>query len=105
MFTDIKKYNDSRYNALNIHSWLYRGSIECRMHHGTIRADKIVNWGLLWVAILDYAFEHNEMDIKALKGDGFQILMGIAPNEDIKKWLVERKTKFSGQVDERQGDL
>ena len=29
------KYDDARYSALNLHSWIYRGSVECRLHHGT----------------------------------------------------------------------
>lgn len=91
------KYNQSRYNALNLHSWVYRGTIECRMHHGTINFNKIKNWGILWAGILDYAYENTEADLKALKGDPMNILLEICPTEEVQQWVIARKMFFDGQ--------
>ncbi len=90
------KYDQSRYNALNLHSWVYRGTLENRMHHGTVLADVIINWGLLWASIVDYAFEskHTERQLKSLKGDSFQLLVQVAHTDPLKKWLVDRKKFF-----------
>src|SRR6185369_17750971 len=51
-----KKRGDGipRYNALNLHSWFYRGTIEARMFDGTLDADSIIKWGILWAMIGDY---------------------------------------------------
>lgn len=49
------KYNDARYNALNLHSWFYRGTIEYRLLEGTIDPKEIINWGMMWSNILNYA--------------------------------------------------
>ena len=99
------KYEQARYNALNIHSWFYRGSIECRMHQGTVNATRIINWAMLWAAILDFAFYNTENDIKALKGDSFQILMSVAPTAEIKEWLIERRKKFESKSIDENTDL
>lgn len=99
------KYHSARYAALNVHSWVYRGSIECRMHQGTVNAKKIIAWGMLWAAILDYAFTHTEKQIKSLKGDSLSLLLSIAPNDEIKEWIVERRKTFAAGVNENAGDV
>lgn len=60
------KYSPSRYNALNIHSWFYRGTIECRMFEGTVDPYEIKCWGMLWAFILDFAYSSSEKDINNL---------------------------------------
>ncbi len=54
------KYQDARYAALNIHSWFFRGTIECRLFNGTLNAEKIINWGVMWAMILDYVTQHTD---------------------------------------------
>jgi hypothetical protein len=90
------KYNQARYKALNIHSWLYRGTLESRMHSGTIIAEKIINWGILWAAILDTAIELTDREIRDIKGDSMGILLSITPNATIKQWVIDRFTLFNG---------
>jgi hypothetical protein len=89
------KYHDARYRALNVHSWVYRGTIECRLFEGTVNYTDIANWGMLWASILDYAYEMTEKEIRKMTGDGMQILSQIAANDDIRSWLIERKKKFA----------
>ena len=60
------KYDGARYAALNLHSWFFRGTVECRLHAGTARADKIIAWGALWATILDTAYRMTERDARAL---------------------------------------
>lgn len=91
------KYNASRYNALNLHSWIFRGTIECRMHHGTILAEKIINWGVLWAGILDYSFENSEKTIKALSGKPLEVLTMIAPTDTNREWIESRFKTFNNR--------
>jgi hypothetical protein len=89
------KYDHARYAALNLHSWFYRGTVECRLAAGTVSADKIVNWGLLWAGILDTAARLSEAQINALKGDSLEILLSLAPTPGVLEWVKERHAKFN----------
>lgn len=88
------KYNGARYNALNIHSWVYRGTIEFRAHQGTVNPEKIIMWGKLWAAILDYAYDNAERDLRAMKGEPLAILLEICPDKETKEYVIARHTYF-----------
>ncbi len=88
------KYDIARYAALNLHSWFFRGTIECRMHSGTTKAGNVKAWAQLWIAILDYAKTPCPLWDK-LPDDSFQALMSIAPTLEVRDWLVARRAKFS----------
>lgn len=60
------KYNGARYRALNLHSWLYHGTIECRLHQGSTNAEKIQWWGELWSAIIEFVATHQDKEIDAM---------------------------------------
>jgi len=49
------KYDSSRYNAINLHSLFYRGTLEIRHHSGTRNPDKILRWCGLLLKIIYYA--------------------------------------------------
>ena len=62
------KWNDTRYNAINLHSHFYRGTIEFRHHQGALNHIKIINWIDYNLSILDYAKKrYNADDIKLLQ--------------------------------------
>lgn len=93
------KYNDARYKALNLHSWFYRGSIECRMFSGTIRQDKIVPWGILWAGLLDAAAKMSDAEVDEMiaknTGDAnFELLLAVCPNAYVRNWVLNRRDKF-----------
>ncbi len=60
------KYNNARYNALNIHSWFYRGTIECRMFDGTIDPEMISKWGILFALLLDWVVDNTDEETTRL---------------------------------------
>ena len=60
-----RKSHTNRYRAFNVHSFLYRGTIEFRMPPGTIYAVNIINWGLLLESIVQYAKIHTMKDVIA----------------------------------------
>jgi hypothetical protein len=92
----------ARYHGLNLQSWLFRGTIEFRMHQGTINKDKIANWGMLLAAIIDYAYSAREKDIKALDY-GLDTLKHVVRTSVKNKktadrmlaWMDERIAKFA----------
>ena len=49
-----EKYNESRYNGLNLHSRFLHGTVEYRYHHGTLSHYHITNWVLFCLAMSDY---------------------------------------------------
>jgi hypothetical protein len=60
-----------RYNALNIHSFFMRGTIESRLHHGSVLPGEIYQWAKMWVEIMDAVgklSDHQVDDIVTVSG-------------------------------------
>lgn len=93
-FKDTKrnKYESVRYHALNLHSWIHRGTVECRMYHGTVKARGAKTWGMLWAGILDFAYKHGEAEIDLLvrTKSPHDLLMMCAPTDAVRNWLQNR---------------
>lgn len=83
------KYNEARYGALNLHSWFYRQTIECRLHPGTIDPFEIQAWGVLWAMILDAAKAGYTPEGKT----SYQRLVDIASRNKLSLAYVIGKTK------------
>ena len=96
------KYHSARYQGLNIHSWFHRGTVECRVHSGTICRDKVTNWGILWAALVDFAATRTEADVRALRElcSPFDRLMHIAPTDQVRGHLVARRAHFRAHRDD-----
>lgn len=60
------KYHDARYRALNVHSWYYRGTVECRILNGTVDAETIVCWGMLWARMVDAAVALTDAEVNTV---------------------------------------
>ena len=94
-----KKYSDARYDALNVHSWFYRGTIENRMFEGTTDAQQIINWGMLWARLLDYVMANDDEKISSVinkyKKNPESILTEIIFKNDevIKSYIKQRLDK------------
>ena len=59
------KNTGPRYRALNLHSWFYRGTVECRLFGGTVKAEKIIPWGMMWARIFDWVHSHTDDEVMA----------------------------------------
>lgn len=93
-----EKYFDRRYWAMNFHSWFFRGSLENRCYEGTIKYENIVNWGMFWATIIDFAVENCESDIKDLP-EGYRCLEKIfGEKSEILNWLVSRYIFWEGNI-------
>lgn len=83
-----------RYLSLNIHSWLHRGSVECRMQQGSIDPEQWQGWGMLWASIVDFAMKRREKDIVALKKSE-DLLMEIASTEKLRSWISWSRIRYN----------
>lgn len=91
----------ARYDALNVNSWYFQshGTIECRLHAGTLAAKKIVAWGILWAAILDSAVKMTEAEVISLPKDQPKaVLLGLAPGST-HEYLMNRWNKFESEYE------
>lgn len=91
------KYNDARYSALNLHSWFYRGTIECRLFNNTTNFEKITNWGKMWAFILDYVAstsdEVNDKHVSDMEMKEFLFHM-VGNDPEVKNFIEERYTAY-----------
>jgi hypothetical protein len=55
-----------RYRAINLHSYIHRGTLEFRMPPGTIYAENIIMWGRMLGELVEYAYRHTYKDIHKL---------------------------------------
>lgn len=63
--TNRDHYDSSRYHDFNVHSLFYRGTLEVRMHSGTIDSEKILNWIYLLLKMKQWS--QNKYDKKLIK--------------------------------------
>lgn len=84
----------NRYHGLNLHSWMFRGTIECRIMHGSTNAERLTNWGYMWASILDAAMRMRESEILALTKPGIELLYDIASTAQLKQWIDNRWSFF-----------
>lgn len=100
------KYSAARYHALNLHSWFYRGTVECRLHTGTINARKIICWSKLWASLLDAAMHFTERDITKrilnhtpdapdTSDAPLMRLLELAPDAETRDYIAERHAKHN----------
>ena len=61
------KHYHKRYCWVNLHSLFYRGTLEIRSHSGTINQNKIINWLLIHLRILEFLKEESLESIRKMK--------------------------------------
>lgn len=58
-------YVNSRYYALNLHSWTERGSVETRMRHGSVNAEEITTWARFCAGLADVNMKFGDAKLMA----------------------------------------
>lgn len=53
----------ARYWALNIHTWFRQGTVESRLHHGTVDFNEILGWAKLHTNLVDTAYRFNPSEV------------------------------------------
>jgi hypothetical protein len=87
------KYHSARYNALNLHSWFLRGTVEFRHHHGSTQGDKIKYWALTCASIVDRAIQWGDKALADVP-EGLDGLLALSVSQKHKEWLVSRWETF-----------
>jgi hypothetical protein len=88
-----------RYYAVNLHSWFHRGTVEIRMHHGTVIASKILNWSILNMAILEASrnistFNLNTVSFLSGADEQLAFILAVSPSH-IRPWIYDTYNFFS----------
>jgi len=63
---DLGARNPKRYSALNLHSFFLRGTIESRIHHGSIDFDEICQWARFQADFFDSIYRSSESRLRKL---------------------------------------
>ena len=100
------KYHSSRYVSMNFHCFFRQGTVENRMHSGTLNPIKIINWMFINQILIDYAINNDLKTIIKLKGT-FKQLVNIIQDYEKKyscligyglpEYLLARRQKFSNK--------
>jgi hypothetical protein len=90
-------HGTGRYYALNLHSWFFRGTVECRLFDGTLDKNEIINWGVLWANILDFTLRSSDDEVSAVmsKQKSLKSLMYIVKgNSELELFIDDRCKKY-----------
>jgi hypothetical protein len=90
-----EKYGAERYNALNLHSFFYRGTVEFRHHQGTTNAAKATRWGMLCAAVIDAAQRLTVADIDALSAHTSFDALCMVLTPTLAVWARERRDNLT----------
>ena len=91
-----RKYDETRYNGLNMHSYWFRGTFEFRHHHGTNDPVKITNWGIFVGSIVDFAATKSDAGVaKLLKLAPREAVFAMGIREETLTWLKSRWELFT----------
>ena len=107
-YPSLDKYNDARYQGLNLHARVYLGTIEFRYHSGTNNPTKIKNWITMCQSIVEKGIAlSREFDKKPEDWDanthllmnadgdlGLQAFIEILELDAIKDYIIRRVRKF-----------
>lgn len=88
-----ERYNSARYAAANFHSYFYRGTVEFRIHAGTVKAKNIKAWASLCVALVDAAYKMTEKEVDSLVGTSSEVLLSVLPKQ-FHAYLYQRWDRF-----------
>ena len=92
------EFGDVHYHSMNLHSWFFRGTVECRIHSGTIVARKVIDWAITWQAIMDRALTITPKEIAAID-DPVAELLRVSPTPHSKTYIQARINTYKHEYD------
>lgn len=100
--------HEARYHGLNLNSLLLYGTIEFRLHSGTVDSSKILNWASICSAIVEWGRIRGERSVKALGGSTpweslEKIVLSVTGNMETVKYMRARRDKFQGKIRKERG--
>jgi len=95
-------YDDSRYHNVNLHSWIYRGTVENRLHSGTVVARKMIDWATTWAKFMDVAYTTTDKEISLINNPVEFMLSKVAPNKSAADYLKARMRTYATEYERGQ---
>lgn len=86
--------NGPKYHALNFAPLTSRGTVEVRMHHGTVNPTKIRQWAASMCQIVHFALTHSDAEVDALRGTPSEVLTAVLQPEQA-AWQAARREHFA----------
>jgi hypothetical protein len=90
--TKSQSYSTERYGAVNFVSWLYRGTIEWRMHEGTTDLTTMIMWSLFCGWFTDIIWKMTDRQAELVKSLEDFIELPQFPSS-VRKWVKECMSK------------
>lgn len=84
------KYQGPRYHAMNVHSWIHRGTVEFRLHEGTTDGVEMRNWALMCGWIVEAASRMTFQQAMKVHSGGLAALLALTQPSmlDVKPRLI-----------------
>jgi hypothetical protein len=92
-----------RYHGLNLNSILLHGTIEFRLHHGTVNKKKILMWAGVCMALVNFAKRTPETKIASMTGTPFEILCEAVKDKVLVDWMRSRRDYFLNRANRALG--
>lgn len=94
-----RKYDDTRYRALNLHSFWHRGTIEFRHGEAAVTPEHILHWGIVCGSVVEFAATHGDADVLKVCGmKPHDALLQVIFEKETRDWLQSRWEKFGTAV-------
>lgn len=90
---------DARYRAFNIHSWFERGTVECRIHEGTISPLQVYWWTSIIANLVERAYGMTEKEVLGVERRALDEVISLAPDENARSYITERIRKYGKDFD------
>jgi len=89
-------YVETRYRALNLATYFYRGTIECRLYPGTVDREEMTNWAMLWANIVQCAatWTDNQADTMRRELTPAELVEACAPTEGVRRWVQDQPPRW-----------
>ena len=98
-----KQKHGSRYHGISFNAFDIRGTLEFRLHHGTINTRKILLWAAVCSALVQYVKTHTDEEVANLRGTPAEVLNTILTDREVARWVRVRRRFFEDKDRARRG--
>jgi hypothetical protein len=92
-----RRRSESRYHGLNVSSIPIHGTIEFRLHQGTVNPTKILMWAAICSALVEYGRTHTDEDVASIRGSAISVLEKVIGDPEVVAWSRARRIYFHQQ--------
>lgn len=98
-----RQKHGSRYHGLSFNAFDIRGTLEFRLHHGTVNARKVTMWAAVCSALVQYVKNHTDEEVASLRGTPAEVLQTILTDREVARWVRVRRRFFEDKDRARRG--